>query len=160
MSRKNQNRIVPQFSLMHEMLASPVNPMHPAKSGPQLAAMRLGLEAMRSAANPAPEHWRVVVDCVNLMEKLVDMGEIEDEGGWIADAFHALADSARRSQAGDPIRLTPDGLVAVEAALEGYEMVLAHRPERTVVRAHRLVEKSIIDVRRGKRVPGAKVVGL
>ena len=97
---------------------------------------------------------------MNLMEKLVDMGEIEDEGGWIADAFHALADSARRSQAGEPIRLTPAGLEAVEAALEGYELVLRERPERVVIRAHRLVEKAVLDVRRGKRVPGAQVVGL
>ena len=161
MSRKNQRKkFVPFYTLMDEMLAHPANPMHPAKADFQLAVMRLGLEAMRSAESPAAEHWRVVVDCVNLMEKLVDMGEIEDEGGWIADAFHALADSARRSQAGEPIRLTPAGLEAVEAALEGYELVLRERPERVVIRAHRLVEKAVLDVRRGKRVPGAQVVGL
>lgn len=137
--------------MLDEITASPTTPLPFSKRDHQLALMHLSLEALRTADAPQKGHWEIVADCVNLLETLVEMVEIADEGGWIAEASAELAQAAKRAREGKALRLTGRGLEAVAEALEGYEMVLNERPARVVIRAHRLTEIRIHEIRTGRR---------
>lgn len=147
-----------QYALMHEVMASPIKPMPEALARHQLTRMWSGLNALAHDERPKPDDWRCCSDAVNLMEMLVTMGEVEDAQGLLMDAITALAEAGRRNRAGQPLRLSGPGLLAVRAVLEDYAEALAQLPERTMVRCHRLTEKRIHEIWAGKRRPDTKVV--
>lgn len=154
---KKRSKYRPQFrttyTMLDEIAASPTQPLPFSKRDHQLALMNMALEAMRTADVPQKGHWEIIADCVNLLETLVEMVEITDEGGWIAEAATELALAAKRSREGKSLRLTGTGLQAVTEALSGYEMVITERPARVVIRAHRLTEIRIHEIRTGRRRP-------
>lgn len=150
-ARKNRQAAPRTYSLLEEMAASPTEPLPERLRQWQLTGMRASIEAMRADPAPMREHWLLIADMVNLLESLVELGELKDDGGWIAESAKELALSAKRSHEGKALRLTGPGLVAVENALEGYEMAVNALPARTMVRAHRRTEKRISEIRSGKR---------
>lgn len=142
------------YTIWHELQASPTAPMPDAKRVHQLSRMWQGLRVLEQGAAPTPDDWRVVSDAVNLLETLVDMGEVQDASGLLHDAVGELAVAgARHLQYGRPIRLSGAGINTVRAVLEDYAEALAVLPERTMVRAHRLTERRIAAILSGKRRP-------
>jgi hypothetical protein len=87
---------------------------------------------------------------VNLLETLVEMGEVNDDGEWIAEAAREMAIAANRSMETGVLRLTGPGLNAVCNAFDGYELALSELPARTMVRAHRKTELRMREVRAGR----------
>ncbi|MFM9880675.1 MAG: hypothetical protein ACKVOO_09745, partial [Burkholderiaceae bacterium] len=113
------------YTLMHELMAQPVHPMPEAKRLHQLTVMWQGLRAIETEAAPTRNDWRVVSDAVNLLETLVGMGEAQDASGLLQDAVAALAEAARRHlHAGQPLRLSGQGIQTVRAVLEDYAAAL------------------------------------
>lgn len=143
----------PTYTLMSELMASPTAPMPAAKARHQLTRMYEGLDALERAAQPTKDDWRVCSDCVNLMETLITMGEMQDDTGLLMDAITALATAGRRNVEGKPLRLSGEGMQAVRAVLEDYAEALKVLPERTVIRCHRLTEKRLTEILAGKRLP-------
>lgn len=141
------------YSLMAELMASPTEPMPAEKTRHQLTRMHDGLAALARDESPSTDAWRCLSDAVNLMETLVDMGEVADPQGLLMDAITALAEAGKRNRAGHPLRLSGPGLQAVRAVLEDYAEALAQLPERTMVRCHRRTEKRIQDILAGRRLP-------
>lgn len=139
------------YTLLEEMAASTVHPLPQASRTFHLRGMRASLDAMRADAKPMRAHWQVLADMVNILETLVEMGELDDAGGWIAESTNELAVSAKRHAGeGKPLRLTGPGLVAVGNAFDGFELAINSLPARTMVRAHRRTEKRIADMRAGR----------
>lgn len=155
MSRRT-HKAAPAFTytLMHEVMASPTEPMSLAKRTHQVTRMLQGLAAIEQAQVPTTDDWRVCSDAVNLMETLVVEMQVADDGqGLLLDAITALAAAGRRHRGGMAIRLDAPGIRAVRAVLEDYAAILDVLPARTMVRAHRLTERRINAILTGKRRP-------
>jgi len=150
--RKALHRLRPTYSLMDEMLASPVQPTPQASQVHQLTRMYGGLHSIETAARPSVDDWRVCSDAVNLMETLVASGVVQDTSGLLADAVFALSVAGRRHvKSNAPIRLDGEGIQAVRAVLEDYRALLAVLPHRTMVQCHRATERRLRDILAGRR---------
>lgn len=75
-TKKNRHRIRVEthYTLMHELTASPTQPIPLKKRTHQLSVMWEGLRAMERDPNPTPNDWRVCSDAVNLMETFITQG--------------------------------------------------------------------------------------
>lgn len=142
---------LPTYTLLDEMTASPTQPMTRDRQAHMLTVMWQGLNAIETAAQPEPDHWRVCSDAVNMMETLVEMGVIEDTSGLLLDAVTGLAQAGQRAQRGEGIRLDGEGIRAVRAVLEDYATVIAQIPARTMVRCHRRTERRIREIFAGRK---------
>ena len=157
MSRRHRNSrtiYIHTYSMWDEMLASTTNPLPEAHRVHQLTMMWQGLAALESGDTPSNNDWRLCSDAVNLMETLIrDMQVCEDSSGLLLDAITALAHCGKRHLEGKPLRLDGPGIHAVRSILEDYATMLDMLPHRTVVRCHRLTEKRIGEIHRGKKKP-------
>jgi hypothetical protein len=151
--RKKIRRPVPRrtYSMVDELMASATSPMPDEKRRFQLTRMWQGLRAMEADASPTREDWAVVSDAVNLLETLVDMGEVADAAGLLPEAVAALAQAGQRHLAGQRLGLTGAGIQTVRAVLEDYASALEQLPARTIVRCHRLTEARLQDILSGRR---------
>lgn len=148
MKRKQEK---PMYTLMDEMLASPINPMPEPTRLYQLTQMWQGLAAIEQAPEPTISDWRVCSDAVNVMETLINMGVVEDTSGLLFDAITALTLASQRYQKGGNIRLDAAGIHAVRAVLEDYATMLDNLSERTMVRCYRQTERRIKKIYAGKK---------
>lgn len=161
-----------QYSKMHELLASPTQPMPEAARRYQLKRMSDGMRELMQAPEPSRDSWRIVSDSVNLLRTLVQCGEapvkdadgktiashwrgcqglpveVRDSSGLLADATEALALAGGRHLEGFPLRLTGPGIAAVLAVLEDYKEALEFLPARSMVRCHRETERRLYDLNR------------
>ena len=152
-NHKNRNYQPVTYTLVHELMASPTQPMPVASRTHQLSRMYGGLRAMELDANPTKDDWRVVSDAVNLMETLViNMQLCEDTSGLLNDAVAALAMAGKRHMSGQNLRLDAKGIQAARAVLEDYASVLEALPHRTMINCHRKTEKRIHGIFVGKRM--------
>jgi hypothetical protein len=151
-NHKNRGFKPVTYTLVHELMASPTQPMPQNLRTHQLNRMYSGLRSMETAPTPNTDDWRVVSDSVNLMETLVlNMKICEDASGLLLDAVTALALAGRRHMQGHNIRLDAPGIQAVRAVLEDYAQLLDILPHRVMVRCHRLTERRIQGIQAGHR---------
>ena len=150
------------YTLVDEMMASPTQPLPDRSRLRQLTVMWQGLAAMETGETPTNNDWRVVSDCINLMETLVKEMEIcEDTTGLLMDAITAMAMAGRRKWQGGALRLDGAGIQAVRAVLENYADLLEVLPHRTVVRCHRMTERRMLKILHGaKRAHDVEVIGV
>ena len=141
------------YTLWDELNASPDQPMPAEKRVHQLTRMWGGLAALETSSQPSVDDWRVCSDAVNLMETLVDMGQVQDPDGLVADCAKGLADAGARFQRGQGLRLDGAGIQALRAVLEDYAAVLDQLPHRTMVTCHRLTERRIFGIASGRSRP-------
>ena len=142
------------YTLMDEMMASPIDPLPIEYRRHQLTRMYDGLAALEKAPSPTTDDWRVVSDAVNLMETLIETMKVcEDESGLLMDSITALAMAGKRHRAGGAIRLDGAGIQAVRAILADYAALLDVLPARVMIRCHRLTEKRLHELMAGKRKP-------
>lgn len=154
-AKRQRVHAVTTYGLLDTLFAAPDAPMPAEKRRHQLTRMYGGLHALETAAQPAPDDWRVVSDAVNLMETLVkDMRLCEDASGLLEDAVAALAlAGARHLETGAPIRLDGPGIQAVRAVLADYASVLETLSERAMTECHRLTEIRILQINAGHKRP-------
>ena len=154
MKKRKPNPRPKHYTIMDEMMASPIEPLPAAYRTHQLTRMYEGLNAMETAPAPTTDDWRVVSDAVNLMETLVvEMKVCDDSGGLLMDAITALAVAGKRNMAGSTIRMDGAGIQAVRAILSDYAELLDVLPARVMIRCHRLTEKRLHELLDGKRRP-------
>lgn len=151
--RKHAAARTRHYTLMHEISASPTEPLPQEWRTHQLTNMWDGLHDLETHPAPDTSAWRVCSDAVNLMETLVEQGEVEDAQGLLMDAIAALAEAGKRHRAGGPLRLSGTGIQAVRAVLEDYSEVIAVLSARTMIRAHRKTEQRLHDILAGRRKP-------
>lgn len=158
------------YTTMDALLASPDELMPAAARDHHLGQMHQALQSIATEQEPSTNDWRLLSDCVNMLETLVTRGPwldrtknpdgtrdkitVADSSGLLADATNALAEAGRRHlKEGKPIRLTGEGLQALRYVLEDYESCLNTLSERTMIAAHRLTEKRLQEILAGKRQP-------
>ncbi len=147
--RKHKTR----YTLLHEITASPTEPLPADFRRHQLTRMYQGLHSLETAPCPTEDDWRVVSDAVNLMETIVMQGIAQDASGLLDDAVAAMARAGRRFGESGVIRLDGEGIHAVRSVLEDYAAMLDALPARTMYRVHRMTEKRIIEILAGKSQP-------
>ena len=153
MKKRRQPAYTRHYTLMHEISASPTQPLPAEWQRTQLTSMWDGLRDLEQHPAPDTSAWRVCSDAVNLMETLIEQGEVQDPRGLLMDAITALAEAGKRHRQGKSLRLSGAGMQAVRAVLEDYAEVIAALPARTMIRAHRLTEKRLHEILAGKRLP-------
>lgn len=169
-NNRHRIRVETHYTLMHELTASPTQPIPLKKRTHQLSVMWEGLRAMERDPNPTPNDWRVCSDAVNLMETFITQGpwldttgepvEIRDESGLLMDAITAMAQAGERFKKGQPARLSGPGMLAVRSVLEDYAALLEALPERAVIRCHRLTEIRIRDAVLGRYNKNVTVISV
>lgn len=132
----------PTYTLLDELAASATRPMAPAQYRHQLTRMHCALHAMQHDRAPTPDDWRLLADAYNLVEQLVLAGLAQDSGALLPTAQREIAlAGARHVDDGLPLRLSGTGLVACKELLALWHEALSQLPARTVVQAHRAVER-------------------
>jgi len=159
MAKRKPVKRTTHYTLLHEISASPTEPLPLAWRTTQLFNMWDGLADLEKEPNPDLNSWRVCSDAVNLLEMLVHQEVAEDTQGLLDDATEALAVAGQRyRKTGAPLRLTGQGIQALRAVLEDYAELLGMLPARTMIRCHRLTEKRIHEVLSHKRPNGVAVM--
>jgi hypothetical protein len=154
MKKRKPARPPMHYTIIDEMMASPVDPLPVKFRTHQLTRMYQGLHAMESSPSPTPDDWRVVSDAVNLMETLVvEMKICEDKSGLLMDAITALAEAGKRNVAGNAIRLDGAGIQAVRSVLSDYAELITMLPARIMIRCHRMTEMRIRKILNGELRP-------
>lgn len=148
-----KHRHHPTYTLLDELAASPTLPLPAEHRRHILTQMWSGLASIERGEQPSPDDWRMLSDCVNMLETLISMGVCQDSSGLLQDAITGLAMAGRRNLAGHAIRLDASGIKAARAVLEDYAELLEQLPHRTIVRCHRITEKRIREILRGKKKP-------
>ena len=176
--RKGQQRRAPvylhTYTMMDELMAATTLPLPLVKQVYQIGRMNEALQRIQTAPAPTPEDWRICSDAVNLMETFITQGDVLQDGktlpGWwydcdrdpvqvqdpgrlLQDAIEAMAMAGRRKFSHGTIRLDGKGLVAVRGLVDDYASVISALPERTTIHVHRLTERRIQDMLRGKTQP-------
>lgn len=132
------------YTMMHELMASPTEPLIEAKRLYHLTRVRMGLENIVAAPMPTNDDWRVCSTAVNMMETLIEMGVLQDPEHLHHDAAVAMAVAGQRhAEKGVPIRLDGFGISAMRALLRDYAEVIEVLPARTMIRAFRLTELKV-----------------
>lgn len=146
------------YTLMDELMADPVKPLPVRDRQYTIGGMLQALAAIKTDPVPSLTHWRVLSDMVNIMHTLIDMGELTDENALLHDAMEAMVGAAERHKAGHPLRFDGPGVQSMAALAEDYTTVIETLPARTMIRSHRLTEKRIHAIRKGKKRPSDVVV--
>ena len=146
------------YSLMDELLASKDHPLPEAYIKHQLEQMHNGLKALETAPNPTERDWELVSDAVNMLETMVELGACEDGSGLLKDAIEAMALAGQRHTKHGVIRLDARGIFTLRAVLEDYAMVIQAMSARSMIHCHRVTEKKLHDIIRGKERPQDHVV--
>lgn len=162
------------YTVLDELMASATQPLDEAKQRYQTDRMRQALRNIETAPAPTATDWRLCSDAVNLMETLLTQGNVLQGGqplpGWwldcdgdavqvvdyqglLPDAIEAMAMAGRRKFSHGTIRLDGKGLVAVRGLIDDYASLIATLPARTTIRTHRLTERRVQDILRGKSQP-------
>lgn len=142
------------YSHIDLLMADPVKPIAESKRKAQLELIHACLRSIEQNPNPTLQQWEIISDVVNMMETLLEMGEIQDTDDLIGDAVAALAKAGQRHiEKNVPIRFDGRDLTTIRGVIEDYEMVGEHLSARTMIRAHRLTEKRVNEILAGKCKP-------
>ena len=142
------------YSMMEQLLASPVDPLPIEKRMFQLEIMWQGLDNLQKSPKPTQDDWSVVACAINMMEALRDLGVVEDPDKALDEAKEAMGKAGIRSLGGENIRLNGPAITLIRGILQDYCDALEALPARTMIKAHRYAEKRFDEIVKGKKRTG------
>lgn len=145
--------------MLDALLASPTEPMKTDRRRNQLTKIYEALRAIELDPQPTKSDWQMLCYACNMVEALIEIGACEDSDCLYDDAIKSLADVNERVQSGLPMRLDGDGLHNVRQLVAAYDELLGIVPERTMIAAHRQLEKRVFYILRGKGKPKDNLIG-
>lgn len=148
------------YSVLDELMASPTQALPAASRQHLVGVMLQALAAIKADPAPSTDHWKALSDMVNMMETLVQAGELEDTNRLIDDAVGAMVRAANRFKAGQALRFDGEGVQTMAALAEDFAAAVEALPARVMVRCHRATEKRIGAIRAGRHQPGDVLVEL
>jgi hypothetical protein len=133
MSRKATRR-------KHRPLFDPLaalRPIDPAKVRADMDRNFLALDAMGTQVGAVSDQWTELSDCVNTVEMLIEMGEIDQEHMATSQAaiVAMVASMKRHVDHGQPIRMEPTEVDTMRALLGLYHVCLDRKPWMIIYRA-------------------------
>jgi hypothetical protein len=147
------------YTILDALLASPTEPMKPERSRHQITKIYEALRAIEIDPEPTKSDWQILCYACNMVEALIEIGACDDADGLYADAIKSLADVHKRVESGLPMRLDDVGVHNVRQLVAAYDELLAIVPERTMIAAHRQLEKRVFAILRGRGKPKDNLIG-
>lgn len=151
---------LPHYTLVHEMMASPTEPVAEHLLAAHLGKVRGARLALQTDASPSPTDWGTLSDAVNMLASLQELGYINDDSGEIIKAKDAMGQAGARHLEGGVLRLTGPGITTLHLLLDDYSEVVRALSARQFIKAVRHTEKRVLEIIRGKAHRGDKVVAL
>jgi hypothetical protein len=145
--------------MLDALMASPTEPMKPERRRYQLTKIYEALRAIELDPQPTKSDWQILCYTCNMVEALIEIGACEDSDGLYDAAIKSLADVHRRVESGLPMRLDGDGVRNVRQLVAAYDELMGIVPERTMIAAHRQLEKRVFDILRGRGKPKDNLIG-
>ena len=136
------------YSFMHELLASPTEPMPVSTQNAYFEMIIKALEEVDSELSV--QHWNALSEMVNIMQTLVLQGLCEDASGLVEDAVEALANAGRCHLDGAAMQLNPSEQSSVRAIAADFIEVTQVIPHREMVRCHRATQIRIDTFRKNR----------
>lgn len=140
---------VGHYTLWDELMADAVKPLPLAHRLYTIGGMQQALDSIKRDPQPSVLDWRVLSDMVNLMNTLVDMGELLDARDLLDDAHRAMSIAAAHHKAGRALRFDGPGVQAMDALFADYTTVVNELPARVLIRCHRATEKRMRAIHKG-----------
>lgn len=167
MKKKQRKQSVYSLHYNHidELMAAPDKALPVEKRDRHISAINAALENIKQHPEPTNDDWRILSDCVNLMETFTtvnrghwldadgDVVQIEDKDNALFDGITAMAMCGKRKQAGNQLRFSGQEVKSMETIIEAYTTVITALSERSMIRCHRLTERRIQDILRGRKQP-------
>lgn len=148
------------FTLVDEMMASPVKPMREEDAAERVRNARSHLTALTHAAEPTTMDWKVCATVGNLIEVMLELALVQDDDGMLANAQRVLKAAAEHAITHNVApRLVGIEATFIEALVDAYELVLAEVPHRTMIRVFRETDKRMRMIKLGHVRAGDYVAG-
>ena len=133
--------------------------MKPERRRHQLTKIYEALRAIELDPEPTKSDWQILCYACNMVEALIEIGVCEDVNGLYDVVIKSLADVHLRVKSGLPMRLDGEGLSNVRQLVAAYDELLGVVPERSMIAAHRQLEKRVFDILRNKGKPKDNLIG-
>ena len=137
--------------MMHELLASPVDPLPPEIYDGYVDNLQRSLAAMATQETSSAQAWRFLGDAINLMHTLVINGICADPDDAIQDSVDVMKAAGQSYIDNKPMHLTEDELAKVRGVTDDFLSVIDQIPYRTFVQCHRKTEVRVQAYRTSKR---------
>jgi len=147
------------YSIVDELMASPVNPLHRNQRDHHLGIITRAFESLEKGELPTLQDAGHVADAVNMLDTITgmrfnqtakDFDEIEFPDETRRAATDAVARCAIRGRETGTYRFDAPGLVVVREVIEFYSDLIEVIPARVFIKAHRQTVKAVEDALAGK----------
>ncbi len=159
MKRKNKPQSAQVYTVMDELMASPVNPLTQAQRDHHLGIITRAFETLQKGERPTVIDVGYVGDCVNMLDTIVNMrfnetaddfDEIEFPEETRREATRAVGRCVIRGRESGTYRFDAPGLVAIREVIDFYTVLIETIPARVFIKAHRKNVKDCADAVAGK----------
>jgi hypothetical protein len=147
------------YSIVDELMASPVNPLHRNQRDHHLGIITRAFEALEKGERPTLQDAGHVADAVNMLDTITgmrfnqtakDFDTIDFPEETRRAAADAVARCVIRGRETGTYRFDAPGLVVVREVIEFYSALIEVIPARVFIKAHRQTVKAVEDALAGK----------
>lgn len=159
MKRKNKPQSAQVYTVMDELMASPVNPLTQRQRDHHLGIIIQAFESLQKGERPTLNDVMHVGDCVNMLDAIVGMRfnekgyeyeQIEFSEDTRREAANAVARCVIRGREAGIYRFDAPGLVVIREVIDFYSVLIDTIPARVFIKAHRKNVKDCADAVAGK----------
>lgn len=154
---KKRKKYVPKPVFSNPLAA--FHPVDKTRADTHMLKFFSALESMAKAARPDAGDWRILSDCINLVETLslqkkltIDIAPLLDRG------VQAMVDAGNRWHEGKRMGLSGEGLQSLRDVVDVYGQCLALLTERDMELARLHTQKRLEKIYRNGGAPGQSVV--
>jgi hypothetical protein len=156
---KRKPQTMQLYSIVDELMASPVNPLHKNQRDHHLGIIAKSFHALEKGEHPTLQDVGHVADAVNMLDTIVNMrfnqtakdfDEIEFPDETRRASTDAVARCAIRGRETGTYRFDAPGLVVVRELIEFYSDLLDVLPARVFIKAHRKTTTDVADALAGR----------
>lgn len=157
--RKNKPQTAQVYTVMDELMASPVNPLTQSQRDHHLGIIIRAFDALQKGERPTLIDVGYIGDCVNMLDTITgmrfnqkgsDFEQIEFSEDTRHAATQAVARCVIRGRESGTYRFDAPGLTVIREVIEFYTMLIDTIPARVFIKAHRKNVKDCADAVAGK----------
>ena len=142
------------FTLMDEVMASPVQPLPASVTEWRIETVQAALARMALPGAATVGDWSLCCVAGNVLETMLSKGLVADPDGLLQDAFSALRTAAGLLQsATQPAPLAPHDHALVAGMVEDWASVMREAPARLVVHCLRATDARVSAIESGRLQP-------
>ena len=157
--RKNKPQSAQVYTVMDELMASPVNPLTQRQRDHHLGIITRAFESLQKGEHPTLIDVGYIGDCVNMLDTITgmrfnqkgsDFEQIEFSEDTRYAATQAVARCVIRGRESSTYRFDAPGLTVIREVIDFYTVLIDTIPARVFIKAHRKTVKDCADALAGK----------